>query len=439
MNISYLEKYKPKNSNEIIGNQKIINEVIKKWLNVWEKEIPNKKGILISGDSGIGKTLIIELLLNEMNYNSSVDYEEILNKKYMFSILKTLKSVFNIKKNSIVIDNVETYKNTDIQLFNEYLKETRIPILFICNNRYDIKLKQISTECLDVKLLPPTNNEIFIFLNKIIQKEKIIIKNEDIYMLINHSKNDIRNILINLEFKINERRMITKKDYSEKNIFVITNNIFSQETDYQIKYVNFLYDYELIQLMIFENYIDNIIKSNKNMVQNLGYISEASNHLSDACIFQKENNYDNKYYVGNSCIFSTLNCHNIIFPKFTVFLSYISKKNKINDSIIKLNEKINNLNSKLNFRLDYKYFFDIILFHCFKKENKKNKQITDTIAKENFFQKLKYYNLDLKTDIEENLNNIIMTANIPVIENINFNYKKIKEKIKEKTKEKIKK
>jgi replication factor C subunit 1 len=120
----------------------------------------------------------------------------------MFSILKTLKSVFNIKKNSIVIDNVETYKNTDIQLFNEYLKETKIPILFICNNRYDIKLKQISNQCLDVKLLPPTNNEIFIFLNKIIQKEKIIIKNEDIYMLINYSKNDIRNILINLEIMV---------------------------------------------------------------------------------------------------------------------------------------------------------------------------------------------------------------------------------------------
>ena len=268
MNIPYLEKYKPKNLNEIIGNQKIINEVIKKWLNVWEKEIPNKKGILISGDSGIGKTLIIELLLNEMNYNSSVDYEEILNKKYIFTILKTLKSVFNIKKNSIVIDNIETYKNADIQLFNEYLKETRIPIIFICNDRYDPKLKQISNQYLDVKLLPPTNNEIFLFLNKIIQKEKIIIKNEDIYMLINDSKNDVRNILINLEFNVNER---SKKDYSEKNIFVITNNLFSQETNYQTKYDNFLYDYELIQLMIFENYINNTIKSNKNMVQNLGF------------------------------------------------------------------------------------------------------------------------------------------------------------------------
>ena len=146
-------------------------------------------------------------------------------------------------------------------------------------------------------------------------------------------------------------------------------------------------------------------------------------------IYLITNIQDNKYYVGNSCIFSTLNCHNIIFPKFTVFLSYISKKNKINDSIIKLNEKINNLNSKLNFRLDYKYFFDIILFHCFVKENKKNKKKTDTITKEKFIQKLKYYNLDLKRDIEENLNNIIITANIPDIENINFNYKKIKEKI----------
>ena len=430
MNIPYLEKYKPKNLNEIIGNQKIINEVIKKWLNVWEKEIPNKKGILISGDSGIGKTLIIELLLNEMNYNSSVDYEEILNKKYIFTILKTLKSVFNIKKNSIVIDNIETYKNADIQLFNEYLKETRIPIIFICNDRYDPKLKQISNQYLDVKLLPPTNNEIFLFLNKIIQKEKIIIKNEDIYMLINDSKNDVRNILINLEFNVNER---SKKDYSEKNIFVITNNLFSQETNYQTKYDNFLYDYELIQLMIFENYINNTIKSNKNMVQNLDYISKASHHLSDSCIFQKENNYHNNYYIGNSCIFSTLNCHNIIFPKFTVFLAYISKKKKISDSILKLNEKINNLNSTLNYRLDYKYFFDIILFHCLVQENKKNNRMTSKQDKHkeniyNFLEKLKYYNLDLKRDIEENLNNI----NIPLIENINFNYKKIKEKIKEK-------
>ena len=55
--MSYLEKYKPSNSSEVIGHKKIIEEVLKKWLTNWNNE--TKKSLLLSGSCGIGKTLII--------------------------------------------------------------------------------------------------------------------------------------------------------------------------------------------------------------------------------------------------------------------------------------------------------------------------------------------------------------------------------------------
>ena len=77
MNMSYLEKYKPCNSNEIIGHKKIIEEVLKKWLINWKNE--TKKSLLLSGSCGIGKTLIIEILLKELHFNNTLFCKSVIS------------------------------------------------------------------------------------------------------------------------------------------------------------------------------------------------------------------------------------------------------------------------------------------------------------------------------------------------------------------------
>ena len=60
------EKYKPKSIQEIIGNKQNILSIVK-WCNEFQKT--TSKALLLSGKTGIGKTLAIELITSSLNYS----------------------------------------------------------------------------------------------------------------------------------------------------------------------------------------------------------------------------------------------------------------------------------------------------------------------------------------------------------------------------------
>lgn len=118
-NILMLDKYTPKNSEDLKGNDVNI-KWIKKWLNTFKNNDNTfknfKNGLLICGDSGVGKTLTAQILLKEENFDiiefnaSELRSAKIIREKFKSLIngSNILKMVNNTNKIGILMDEIDS-------------------------------------------------------------------------------------------------------------------------------------------------------------------------------------------------------------------------------------------------------------------------------------------------------------------------------------------
>jgi chromosome transmission fidelity protein 18 len=98
----FTQKYRPTCYNDIIGNKNNINNLIN-WIKEWNENMKTKC-CLISGNSGIGKSLSIELVFNELKYNIiDLNTDEERDKNYINTKIKPL---LNMKKTIFGKNNV---------------------------------------------------------------------------------------------------------------------------------------------------------------------------------------------------------------------------------------------------------------------------------------------------------------------------------------------
>jgi replication factor C large subunit len=66
--LDWTEKYRPKRLSDVLGNDKAISE-LRKWAESWEKDKPIKKGVILAGPAGTGKTSSAIALANEFGWS----------------------------------------------------------------------------------------------------------------------------------------------------------------------------------------------------------------------------------------------------------------------------------------------------------------------------------------------------------------------------------
>ena len=266
----WINKYSPKSIDDVVGNINEINN-IKKWL----KNLNNNKNqsIIISGNQGLGKTLIIKLILEELNYiikiinpNEIKDHRiyDDFNDYYNFvnSIYSKINFNNNInKKLVLVFDETENITLTSekkyiMEIYKENNKNKSFPLIFISNNRHSKLLYDLKKGCTEIIFNNPTIDELKKLINKICLNENIIINSEGVYnKLIAFSLYDIRrliNLLQELSYHIDNDNILSENIINEfiiksreKNIdiglFEATSTILNNNLDYDsiIK----MYDY----------------------------------------------------------------------------------------------------------------------------------------------------------------------------------------------------
>ena len=364
----WINKYKPHNLNQIIGNTNQISKFRNWIINLSSNK---NQGIVISGNQGLGKTLTIKLILEELGYIPRIInpseikdhriYDD-FNDYYNFSSSIYSKVNFAEKRNNkiaLIFDETENITLTSekkyvMDIYKENNKSKSFPLIFISNNQHSKLLNDLKKGCSEITFISPSINELKQFVKKISLLENINWDNDNLIdKLIIFSQYDIRrliNLLQELSYhsynhKINDTIINEFIDKSrEKNIdiglFDSTDRILNNYLDYES--IMKLYESEkvLLPLMIHENYLKKVLNKTKEPWENIiNRIVKISDSISKGDNIETSIYTDQNWYLQNIHGFYT--CLNTSY-----WINNTSNNYKIKTSDIKFSSDLNKTSLK---------------------------------------------------------------------------------------------
>lgn len=208
--IDWTEKYRPSNLNEIIGNTRAISQ-LRSWGESWSKGKPKKKGAILVGTPGIGKTSAAHALaadfkwdvveLNASDKRNASVIDRIVghgSRADGFSMDGNFHSSSEGELKLIVFDEADNlFGRADYggaRAIVNALKNSAQPIVLIVNDYYELtrRASGIKSHTVTIRFSPSSAREVMDALKKITTKEELDISIEVLQEIANNSFGDIR-------------------------------------------------------------------------------------------------------------------------------------------------------------------------------------------------------------------------------------------------------
>jgi DNA polymerase III, gamma/tau subunits len=261
-------KHKPKNVNEIVGNEEAKKEFLS-WLDIWLKgKIPVKKAVLLYGPPGVGKTLLVEVSAKQFNLElieinaGDISSAEIIRK---VALGTSKESSFENKMKIILIDELDSIEgaklNESVPYILELISESLYPVVLIANDGWKPELWQIRNVSYMIEMKRLTTRQIIGYLEKICKEENLEYEESALKIIAERSEGDMRSAILDLQlvsiFKkvgVKEVNLLAPKD-RQLDVFTVIRKIIYATTFLSAKTAaeEFPYDPETLMLWLNEN------------------------------------------------------------------------------------------------------------------------------------------------------------------------------------------
>ena len=213
-------KHKPKTLDEVVGNQEAIEKLVR-WVESWGKGIPRQRAVLVYGPPGIGKTVSVEALANDMNMElvekNASDYrtEEAVQK---FAGLASQYGTLFGKKRLILFDELDGITGNEdrggVGAITAIVKNAQYPLVLIANNAYEPRLATLRFNCLPIEFRKPPAGEVMKHLNRICSREGINADEAALKFIAQRSAGDVRSAVNDLQALAQGKTVLTFEDVS---------------------------------------------------------------------------------------------------------------------------------------------------------------------------------------------------------------------------------
>jgi replication factor C large subunit len=218
LSTTWTQKHKPQTLNEIVGNRDAKQQFLS-WLKSWNNGIPKKRGALLHGSPGVGKTVTIEVSAKELNMElvekNASDYRTADAIKRFAGLASQYATLFGGKR-LILLDEVDGIAGREdrggVRELTKILKTTRSPVVLTANDAYNPRFSTIRKYCLVIAFKKPTIREGVSNLKRICAKEGIAADEETLKFIVERAGRDVRSAVNDLQALAQGKKSISKED-----------------------------------------------------------------------------------------------------------------------------------------------------------------------------------------------------------------------------------
>jgi len=198
-------KHRPKSLAEVAGNKDSIQTLLN-WVKSWWRKTPSKRGILIHGPPGVGKTVTVEALAGDLKLDlvevnaSDKRTGDALRK--VAGAAATQAGLFGDRR-IILLDEVDGINLSEdvgaVDGIVDVLKAAQCPVVLTANNPWDPKLRSIRDHCTMLGYKRLGVRDSMPYLKNLCVKEGLEVDEDALRFIFDRNKGDMRSIINDLE------------------------------------------------------------------------------------------------------------------------------------------------------------------------------------------------------------------------------------------------